>query len=56
MPKSPFDTSGPSTVLPKLKQPSTKQIKKNAKRVNYETPLCAFIPPERAQKIRKAQI
>jgi hypothetical protein len=49
-----FDTTGPSRV--KLRQKTTKQMAKDATRENKEAPLCAFIPPEKAQKIRKAAI
>jgi hypothetical protein len=49
-----FTTTGPSTI--KLRQKSKKQMTKDATRKNVEAPLCAFIPPEKAQKIRKAAI
>ena len=49
-----FTTTGPSTI--KLRQKSKKQMAKDATRKNAEAPLCAFVPPERAQKIRKTAI
>lgn len=49
-----FDTTGPSQI--KLRQKSTKQMAKDATRKNSYQPLCAFVPPERAQKLRKAAI
>ena len=51
-----FDTKGPSTVLKGVRQKSTKQMVKDAKRKNPERSLCAFVPMERAQKLRKASI
>lgn len=51
-----FDTRGPSTALKGVRQPSARQLNNNAKRKNKEAPLCAFIPPEKAQKMRKAAI
>jgi len=51
-----FDTRGPSTALRGVRQKTVKQIVKDANRKNYEAPLCAFVPPEKAQKMRKAAI
>ena len=51
-----FNTTGPSTVSKQIKQPTVKQMTNNAKRINREAPLCVFIPPEHAQKLRKASI
>ena len=53
---SPFDTTGPSTALKGVRQKSLKQLTKDATRKNREAPICAFVPPHVAQKIRKAQI
>ena len=49
-----FTTTGPSTI--KLRQKSIKQIHQDATRKNREQPICAFIPAEKAQKLRKAAI
>ena len=49
-----FGTRGPSQV--KLRQKTTKQMVKDATRKNREAPACAFVPPEKAQKMRKAAI
>lgn len=51
---NPFDTSGPSTL--KFKQKTLEQIRKDAERKNREATLCNFVPPEKAQKLRKASI
>ena len=53
---SAFDTKGPSTVLKGVRTKSAKQMKKDAVRKNAEASLCAFIPPEREQKLKKASI
>ena len=50
----PFDTRGPSTI--KFKQKTTEQMRKDAERKNREATTSAFIPPEKAQKLRKASI
>ena len=49
-----FTTTGPSTI--KLRQKSKKQMTKDATRKNQHMPICALVPAERAQKIRKTAI
>lgn len=51
-----FNTTGPSTILKGVRHKNVKQLAKDANRKNPEAQLCAFVPPEKAQKLRMTTI
>ena len=56
-PDNAFNWRGKPSIFTQGRAPlSEKQIVTNALRVNREATLTAFVPPEHAQRIRKAKI